>query len=101
MPTTTTPEPTTGQLHELGRYEIDEGTRIVAGQRVDGVVHVTDRPLGRPGRPYLVETAISSWAELAALVADYRRQAEWLGDCPMRASVIEVDESSRLIEALS
>ena len=39
--------------------------------------------------------------ELAALVADYKAQAARLGDCPMRASMVDARESSRLREALS
>jgi hypothetical protein len=101
MPTTATPKSTAGKPSLLARYAIEEGERILVGQRVDGVVQVTDRPLGHPGRRYPVETGISSMGELAALVADYRAQAERLGDCPMRASVINVDESDRLRGAIS
>ena len=101
MPATATPEKQTGRPCELGRYTIEEGDRILVGQRVDGIVQITDRPLGRAGRSYLVEAGISSMEELAALVADYRAQATRLGDCPMRASLLELRESSRPREALS
>ncbi|MGH2984573.1 MAG: hypothetical protein ACRDK5_10030 [Solirubrobacterales bacterium] len=101
MRTTAPRDPVVGRPSELGRYRIKEGERLLVGQRVDGVVQVTDRPLGRPGRTYLVEEGISSKQELAALIADYKAQAERLGDCPMRASLLNLDESDRIREALS
>jgi hypothetical protein len=60
MAATQTAERRSGRPSELGRYAIAEGERVLVGQRVDGVVQVTDRPLGRPGRSYLVESGISS-----------------------------------------
>ena len=33
-----------GERVELGRYRVPEGERIIYGQRVDGVVRVTDVP---------------------------------------------------------
>jgi hypothetical protein len=101
MATTAYAQPVVGKPCELGRYRIEEGERILVGQRVDGDVQITDRPLGRSGRAYLVEDGIASMEELAALVADYRAQAERLGDCPMRESVIDLEESDRIREALS
>jgi hypothetical protein len=101
MQTTATPESSTGKPSLLARYTIEEGERILVGQRVDGIVQITDRPLGHPGRPYLVETGISSMGELAALVADYKARAEALGDCPMRVPLLNVAESSRPREAKS
>jgi len=81
MPATATP--TTGHQVELGRYRTPDGTRVLTGRRVDGVVHVYDFPLDHRGRSYFVEKDFESRAELAVLVADYRRQAEVLGACPM------------------
>jgi hypothetical protein len=101
MPTTATPETQTGRPCEVGRYTTDEGERLLVGQRVDGIVQITDRPLASAGRSYLVETGIGSMEELAALVADYKAQAARLGDCPMGASLVDPRESSRLREALS
>ncbi|MFL5844330.1 MAG: hypothetical protein ACJ762_06520 [Solirubrobacteraceae bacterium] len=60
-----------GKRTELGRYRISIGERIVFGQRVDGVVRVTDRPATGAGRSYLVDRGLTSKAELDALVADY------------------------------
>jgi hypothetical protein len=99
--TNATAQQRTGKPCELGRYNTNEGDRILVGQRVDGIVQITDRPLGRAGRSYLVEAGIASMGELAALVADYRAQAASLGDCPMRASLLDLRESSRPREALS
>jgi hypothetical protein len=72
-----------GQQVELGRYETPTGTRALVGRRIDGVVHVYDFAVGDPARAYFVESGFESKAELAALVADYLRQARLLGDCPM------------------
>jgi hypothetical protein len=64
-----------GERVELARYRTSAGERIVFGQRVDGVVRVTDRPTGR-GRSFLVERGLTSKAELDALVEDYVEQSE-------------------------
>lgn len=80
MPATAT---TTGQQVELGRYRVPDGTRVLTGRRIEGVVHVYDFPADHAGRGYFVEQGFDSRAELAVLIADYRRQAELLGSCPM------------------
>jgi hypothetical protein len=72
-----------GQQVELGRYEVDDGTRVLTGRRIEGIVHIYDFPADRAGRGYFVEKGFDSRAELAVLIADYRRQAERLGACPM------------------
>lgn len=77
-----------GQRVELGRYEIPGEQRVLVGRRVEGKVCVYDYPLGRQGRRYFVERGFDSKAELALLVADYRRQAERLGACPMSREAI-------------
>ena len=64
-----------GERVELARYDTSVGERIVFGQRVDGVVRVTDKPVGS-GRSFLVERGLSSKAELDALVDDYVEQSE-------------------------
>ena len=60
---------------ELGRYRAAGDERVVRGQRVDGVVRVTDIPAAGHGRRYLVERDLTTNAELEALVADYLDQA--------------------------
>ncbi len=69
-------KPTTGERVELGRYQITAGPRILYGQRVDGVVRVTDKPATRRGRSFLVERGLTSNAELEAIVADYISESE-------------------------
>ena len=64
-------KPIVGERVELGRYEITAGERILYGQRVDGVVRVTDKPASGRGRSFLVERGLTSNRELEALVADY------------------------------
>lgn len=82
--------PTVGERVELARYTVCGGERILYGQRIDGVVRVTDRPADGPGRAYLVECGLErdGYTALRALVADYTRQARWLDDVPMAASVV-------------
>jgi hypothetical protein len=49
----------TGHRVELARYVVSGGEeRILFGQRVDGVVRVTDVPARGHGRAYLVERGL-------------------------------------------
>ncbi len=80
---TATAEPQAGRQVELGRYQVPEGTRVLTGRRIDGVVHVYDFPVDHPGCGYFVEKGFDSRAELAVLVADYRRRAKAIAGCPM------------------
>ncbi len=86
---TRTDSPRIGKQVELGRYEIASGERVLVGGRIDGVVHVFDCPQGGRGRRYFVEAGFRSLAELAVLLADYRRQAARLGACPMCREAID------------
>jgi hypothetical protein len=68
---------------ELGRYVTAEGERRrLVAREVDGEVSVTDCSLSG-GRAYFVEREFESMGELAVLVADYTREAERFGCCPM------------------
>jgi hypothetical protein len=80
----------TGARVELARYSVTSGERILYGQRVDGVVRLTDVPLAAGGRAYLVERGLEEEgphanAALQALIADYLRQASILDEVPMVA----------------
>ncbi|HET8565892.1 MAG TPA: hypothetical protein VFL77_05410 [Solirubrobacterales bacterium] len=77
------------QLYELGRYSLSDQERVLVGRRIDGEVFVYDYPRDGDGRRYFVESGFESKAELAVLIADYRREAERLGACPMSAEAIE------------
>jgi hypothetical protein len=73
----------TGARVELARYSVAAGDRVPYGQRVDGVVRVTDVPLTAGGRAYLVERGReeegpNANAALRALIADYLHQASVL-----------------------
>ena len=76
-----------GERVELARYTLPGGERVLYGQRVDGVVRVTDVP-ARGGRAYLVERELEQdgYEALQALVADYLDQAALLEDVPMAMS---------------
>ncbi len=67
-----------------GTYECDEGTRQLVGQRVDGIVRITDRRKNAGGRAYLVEEGLTCMSELQAIVADYLAKAKSLGYAPMQ-----------------
>lgn len=66
-----------GERVELARYDIDGITRIVVGQRVNGVLRVSDVPAAGGGRAYLVERGLEhdGNAALRALADGYIRQA--------------------------
>ena len=75
-----------GQRVVLGRYRIPAGERVLYGQRINGVVRVTDNPAAGPGRAYLIERKLEQDGNTAlqALVADYVEQAERHGEIPMQ-----------------
>jgi hypothetical protein len=78
----------TGPRVELARYSVTAGDRVLYGQRVNGVVRLTDVPLEAGGRAYLVERGLedegsNANAALHALIADYLRQASVLDAVPM------------------
>ena len=64
-----------GTRVELARYSISAGERVVWGQRIDGVVRLSDVAADGQGRRYLIERGIACWAELDAIVRDYVEQA--------------------------
>jgi hypothetical protein len=71
----TTQRGQTGTRVELARYSVAAGDRVLYGQRVDGVVRLTDVPLDGGGRRYLVERGLeeegsNANAALHALIAD-------------------------------
>ena len=76
------------QLCELGHYTVPDEARVLVGRRIDGVVYVYDYTRDGNGRLYFVEAGFESKGELAILIADYRRQAERLGACPMSREAI-------------
>jgi len=83
-------EPRVGERVELARYAVYGGERVLYGQRIDGVVRVTDRPVDGVGRAYLVDRGLEcdGYSALKALVADYTRQARTLDEVPMAASLV-------------
>ena len=85
------PLPTVGQRTELARYTVAGAERVLYGQRVDGVVRVTDRPARPGGRSYLVERELERDGNgaLGALVVDYLAQAQKLATIPMSVAPLE------------
>ena len=81
-----------GKRTELGRYTISRGERVLYGQRIQGVVRVTDNPASGRGRAVLVERGLEDdgYAALLALVADYIHQAERYDEIPMLVSLLDI-----------
>ena len=69
-------KPQVGERVALGRYETTTGERVLYGQRVNGVVRLSDKPASGGGRSFLVERGITSNRELEALVTDYVSESE-------------------------
>ena len=89
----------TGNRVELARYAVAGGDeRILYGQRVDGVVRVTDVPAHGRGRAYLIECGLEhdGYDALKALVADYVEQGEQLAAVPMTVSPLESEASEEV-----
>jgi hypothetical protein len=80
-----------GKRTELGRYTISRGERVLYGQRIAGIVRVTDNPARGHGRAVLVERGLEEdgYAALRALVADYIIQAERHDEIPMLVSLLD------------
>ena len=86
-----------GERIELARYSVPIGQRVLYGQRVHGVVRVTDVPACGRGRAYLVERELDQdgYDALKALVSDYLDQAELLEDVPMAVSPLTRTRSEK------
>ena len=91
-------KPRVGERVELARYTVRSGQRVLYGQRINGVVRVTDCPACGTGRSYLVERGLErdGYSALTALIEDYTRQAGRLDAIPMAASLVEHIEQVEL-----
>lgn len=67
------------------------GSSAPYGQRVDGVVRVTDVPIGTRDRAYLVERGREQdgYSAVKALVADYLREVQRLYAVSMNVTVLD------------
>ena len=81
--------PAVGKRTKLGSYLVGGGRRVIIGQRIDGVVRISDCPDGNAGRSYLIERGLETKAELDAVVADYLKRAAELHAIPMRVIPVE------------
>jgi hypothetical protein len=91
-----TRSPQVGPRVVLARYLISTGERVVYGQRVDGIVRITDRPAAdRPGRAFLVKRGLTSHqAELDAVVAGFCQREPASGETSRRPSFVSATASS-------
>jgi len=78
-----------GERTELARYTVPDEVRVIYGQRVDGIVRVTDRPATPGGRAYLVDRGLETKGELDALVSDYLAEAHRMGCAPLANCPVE------------
>ncbi len=87
-----------GERIELARYSVPVAERVLYGQRVNGIVRVTDVPAHGSGRAYLVERELEQdgYDALKALISDYLGQAELLEDVPMAVSPLTGTRSENL-----
>lgn len=82
--TPTSDKRTSGCRVELAAYATEEGhRRLLIGQRVHGIVRITDEPANGEGTRYLVEPMLESKAALDAIVDDYVAKALSIGYPPM------------------
>jgi hypothetical protein len=80
MSTLTTPRPTqprVGTPTQLGAYTVSGENRVLIGQRINGVVRLSDQPATGRGRRYLIERGleVDGQAAVDALISDYLKQA--------------------------
>jgi hypothetical protein len=80
-----------GRREELARYTVPTGERLLIGQRVKGVVRLSDVPADGRGRAYLVERELEQdgYAALQALISDYLRQVAEHHEIPMATNALE------------
>lgn len=89
---TRTSTPTVGERTELARYTLRDGhERLLFGQRIDGVVRISDHPANGIGRRYLVERGLEQdgYGAVRALVADYVAQATKHGAIPAADNALD------------
>jgi hypothetical protein len=83
-PAPATEQPRSGPRVQLAVYVTDGAERrLLIGQRINGVVRITDEPDGDYGTRYLVESHLSRKSELDALITDYLINAKRIGYPPM------------------
>jgi hypothetical protein len=100
LPALPTSEPPAGspRLRECARYELGDVTRVLCTRVADGQTVLIDmpadqfdcaeKPLGTEGS-YVVESELSSsYAELAALIADYLNQVAVHQRLPMSVPLL-------------
>ena len=88
MSTSTIQTAASREACELGHYMVPDESHVLVGRVIEGELHIFDQPMNRSGRRYFVEAGFESDEELAVLLADYRRQAQRLGACPMSREAI-------------
>ena len=68
---------------ELARYRVSAGERVLMAWGRPGGVEVSDVPVERGARGYLVDRGFRCAEQLAAFLGDYLDQARRFDACPM------------------
>ncbi len=76
----TTTAKRTGDPTKVGAY----ADRDLIAHRVQGSVELRDEPASGKGRRYIIESELTTMAELRAIVDDYLDTADRAGEIPMK-----------------
>lgn len=82
---------------ELARYTTTADSRVIRAQRIDGTVRLSDIPADPLSnqRRYVIERELTSMTELAAIVADYLKQAAIWDAIPATVCCLDREELDR------
>ena len=82
--------PATNPPVELARYTAAGQQRIIRGQRILGVVRLSDVPADNGNaRRYVIERELETHAEVNALVADYLAEAKRWDQIPVTVCLLD------------
>ena len=86
---------------ELARYRVSGGERVLMGWGRPGGIEVSDVPVERGSRGYVVDRGFRCAEQLTAFLGDYLSQATRLDACPMGGGEIGAMLAGTESEALA
>ena len=86
---------------ELARYRVSAGERVLMGWHRPGGIEVSDVPVQRGSRGYVVDRGFRCAEQLSAFLGDYLNQASRLDACPMGGGQIGAMLAETEMEELS